>query len=116
MNTPNATANLHDETTTQVVMVHDGYDEHINSTLSSELQGALKLSNNGMFTTDKPELAAEMMEKYRGHVDVAPWRTTAKPNGRLMFTMPRVPWETEWDRKRKEQQHAREIRESIPQS
>ena len=92
MSAPIATANLHDETTKQVVMVHDGYNEHINNTLSSELQGALRLSNNGMFTTDKPELAAEMMEKYKGHVDVAPWRSADKPNGRTMFVMPEMPW------------------------
>lgn len=87
-----ATANIHDEHSTQVVMVHDGYNEQIDNTLQSRTNGALKLSANGMFTTSNPELAAEMMETYRGHVDVAPWRTAEKPNGRVMFTMPEMPW------------------------
>lgn len=107
MSVPVATANLHDEQTKQLVMVHDGFDEHTNHTLSSELQGALKLSRNGMFTTDKPELAAEMMEKYRGHVDVAPWRSTEKPRGRLVFTMPQLPYETEYDRRQREKKHGK---------
>lgn len=103
-----ATANVHDETSTQVVMVHDGYDEHINSTLRSELKGDLKLSRNGMFTTSNPELAAEMKEKYRGHVEVAPWRTTAKPQGRVMFTVPAMPW--------KKETADGQVSESLPQS
>jgi hypothetical protein len=94
-----ALANVHDENKTTMVMVHDGFSD----TLHSDLKGRdLKLSDNGMFTTTNAELAAEMVEKYKGHVDIAPFNTDAKPLGRVMFTMPAVPWETEWDRKHKE--------------
>jgi hypothetical protein len=90
---------VHDENKTTMVMVHDGFSD----TLHSDLKGRdLKLSDNGMFTTTNAELAAEMVEKYKGHVDIAPFNTDAKPLGRVMFTMPAVPWETEWDRKHKE--------------
>lgn len=85
----NATANAHDETGKRVVMVHDGSDI---SALHSELKGDLPLSNNGMFTTSNPELVAELEQKYEGHVTSAPWRTTTKPQGRVMFTMPEMPW------------------------
>ena len=94
-----ATANLHEENKTTMVMVHDGFSD----TLHSDLKGRdLKLSNNGMFTTTNAELAAEMVEKYKGHVDIAPFNTDAKPLGRIMYTMPALPYETEWDRKHKE--------------
>ena len=94
-----ALANVHDENKTTVVMVHDGFSD----TLYSEIKGRdLQLSNNGMFTTTNAELAAEMVEKYKGHVDIAPFNTDAKPLGRIMYTMPALPYETEWDRKHKE--------------
>jgi hypothetical protein len=84
-----ALANVHEENKTTVVMVHDGFSD----TLHSDLKGRdLQLSGNGMFTTRDPELAAEMVEKYRGHVDIAPLNTDAKPLGRVMFTMPEMPW------------------------
>jgi hypothetical protein len=86
-----ATANLHDEGK-QLVMVHDGYHEHINNTLYSSLKGEMPLSNNAMFSSSNPELVAEIAEAYKGHVTVAPYRTTEKPQGRVMFTMPEMPW------------------------
>jgi hypothetical protein len=108
-----ANANVHDENKTTVVMVHDGFSD----TLYSELKGKdLKLSGNGLFTTKNPELAAEMVEKYKGHVDIAPFNTDEKPQGRMMYTMPALPYETEWDRKHKEKLNGFQPQDVTPEN
>ncbi len=80
---------LIDQPTKKLIMVHDG----TTTTLHSDILGKeLELTANGVCMTDKPEVAAEMEEKYLGHVITATYPLHTPPRGRVLFTMPELPW------------------------
>ena len=59
--------------------------------------------DNGYFTTHREEVAKEIQERYP-HMLVTRHETShgGRRTRSTLITMPRVPWETEWDRKHKQ--------------
>ena len=76
------------EETKKIIMVHQG-----NPDLHSDLlHRDILTTANGVCSTSKPELAAELEEKYPGNVIVANYPVRTAPRGRTMFTMPELPY------------------------
>ncbi len=73
-----------------------GIDNNFRAPESEIVGKTLQPSENLMFTTSNPELAAEMEQKYDGHVIVADYPVRTRANGATLFrSWPEMPLKKE---------------------